>query len=250
MDDPTRIFRAVRYAGRYGFKIEPETFNLINKESQGVLSQLSGERLRHELDLIFEEEHANTILERLQDFDVLNAIDPVLQTAVVNWLSVLTDKPEEGFSEFSIPDILSFRQTLGWILYLVNLSIGEVERVAKRLAFPAVLTRAVIGAATINRDMPAFKDWKPSQWTFYLDQFPLLAVYALYLMKMELGFEDYFTLWRNVKPFTSGYTLQQRGLEPGPRYAEILRRLRTAWLDEEVQTEEEEKLLLDSLLTV
>ena len=250
VDDPTRIFRAIRYAGRYGFKIEPGTLNLINEESQAVLAQLSGERIRHEFDLMFEEEHATAILEHLQDLGVLNAIDPVLQSAVVHWLSVLTDKPEEGFSEFSIPDILSFRQTLGWILYLVNLSTANLEAIAKRLAFPALLTKAVIGAATINRNMPAFKDWKPSQWTFYLDQLPLLAVYALYLIKMELGFQDYFTIWRDVKPFTSGYTLQQRGLEPGPRYAEILRRLRAAWLDGEVQTEEEEKALLDSLLTV
>ena len=67
-------------------------------------------------------------------------------------------------------------------------------------------------------------------------------------MKMELGFEDYFTIWRNVKPFSSGYTLQQRGLEPGPKFKEILTRLRAAWLDGEVQTEEEEKALLDRLV--
>jgi len=248
VDDPTRIFRAVRYAVRYGFEIEPGTLKLINEESQAVLSQLSGERLRHEFDLIFEEENANPILERLQDLGVIDAIDPVLQNAVVNWLSMLTDKPEEGFSDFSTPDILSFRQTLGWILYLVNLSKTEVERIAKRLAFPVLLTKAVIGASSIKRDMPSFKDWKPSQWTFYLDQFPLLSVYATYLMHMELGFQDYFTIWRNVKPFTSGYTLQQRGLEPGPRYAEILRQLRAAWLDGEVQNEDEEVKLLGSLI--
>jgi tRNA nucleotidyltransferase (CCA-adding enzyme) len=249
MDDPTRIFRATRYAVRYGFEIELGTLKLINKEAQDVLSQLSGERVRHEFDLIFEEEYANAVLERLQDLNVIHAIDPVLQNTVVNWLSVLTDKPEEGFSDFSTPDILTFRQTLGWILYLVNLSKTELERIAKRLAFPVLLTKAVIGTSTIKRDMSSFKDWKPSQWTFYLDQFPLLSVYATYLMHMELGFEDYFTIWKNVKPFTSGYTLQQRGLEPGPRYAEILRRLRAAWLDGEVQTEEDEKALLDSLLT-
>jgi tRNA nucleotidyltransferase (CCA-adding enzyme) len=248
VDDPTRMFRGIRYAARYGFELEPETLKLINEESQAVLSQLSGERIRHEFDLIFEEENANTTLERLQDLNVIKAIDPVLQNAVVNWLSMLTDKPEEGFSDFLTPDILSFRQTLGWILYLVNLSKYEVERVAKRLTFPTLLTKSVIGASSIRRDMSSFKNWKPSQWTFYLDQFPLLSVYAIYLMHMELAFEDYFTIWRNVKPFTSGYTLQQRGLAPGPKYKEILTRLRAAWLDGEVTTEEEEVVLLKNLL--
>ncbi len=55
IDDPTRMLRAVRYAGRYDFEIEPETLSLINNEARQVLSRLSGERLRHEFDLMFEE---------------------------------------------------------------------------------------------------------------------------------------------------------------------------------------------------
>ena len=53
VDDPTRIFRAVRYAGRYEFEITSETLSLITDEARRVLSQLSGERIRHEFDLIF-----------------------------------------------------------------------------------------------------------------------------------------------------------------------------------------------------
>ena len=160
----------------------------------------------------------------------------------------LTDQPDEEFGQFSIPDILSFRQTLGWILYLVNLPLSDIEAIAKRLAFPALLTKAIVGASSIDKNMPSFKDWKPSQWTFYLDEIPSLAVYALYLMNMGLGFHDYFVIWRNVKPFTTGYSLKQLGLEPGPKFKEILTHLRAAWLDGEIETEEEEKILLADLL--
>jgi tRNA nucleotidyltransferase (CCA-adding enzyme) len=59
---------------------------------------------------------------------------------------------------------------------------------------------------------------------------------------------QYLTEWRHIKPYTTGYTLQQRGLEPGPRYKEILSRLRAAWLDGEVQNEEEELKLLGDFL--
>jgi len=133
-------------------------------------------------------------------------------------------------------------------LYLANVAVADIEAIAKRLAFPVLLTKAVVGASTISTDMSAFKDWKPSQWTFYLDEVPALAVYALYLMKMDLGFHDYFMIWRSIKPYTTGYSLKQRGLEPGPQFKVILTRLRAAWLDEEVQTEEEEKVLLADLL--
>jgi len=248
VDDPTRIFRAVRYAERYEFEIAPETLSLINVEACDVLAGLSGERIRHEFDLIFAEENSSGMLERLSQLELLNIIHPALQTVNTKWLSVLTNEPEAGFGEFSIPDILSFRQALGWVLYLVNLSAAEIKAIAGRLVFPALLTKAITGAAFLTGNVPSSKDWKPSQWTFYLDEFPVLAVYALYLMNMEVGFQDYLTTWRNVKPFTTGYTLQQRGLEPGPQFKVILSRLRAAWLDGEVQTEEEENAMLDSLL--
>jgi hypothetical protein len=163
-------------------------------------------------------------------------------------LIALLAEPEHELGEFFTPDILSSKQTLGWILYLLNSSGENIDAIAKRLAFPTLLTKAVRGASTLNAELSSFIDWKPSQWTFRLDEIPALAVYAVYLMKREPALRTYLTEWRNLKPYTTGYTLQQRGLEPGPRYAEILRQLRTAWLDGEVTTEEEEMKLLEKLL--
>jgi tRNA nucleotidyltransferase (CCA-adding enzyme) len=58
----------------------------------------------------------------------------------------------------------------------------------------------------------------------------------------------YLTEWWHVKPRTTGHDLKERGIPPGPKYNEILRRLRAAWLDGEIETEEEEIQLLDTLL--
>ena len=79
VDDPTRMLRAVRYAGRYEFEIERATLDLINDEAREVLSRLSGERLRHEFDLIFDETDASAILQRLGELDLLNPIHPALE---------------------------------------------------------------------------------------------------------------------------------------------------------------------------
>jgi tRNA nucleotidyltransferase (CCA-adding enzyme) len=249
VDDPTRIFRAVRYAGRYGFEIAPETLNLINDETRGVLAQLSGERLRHEFDLMFEEEQMGTMLERVKELDLLNAVHTALLNANSQQLMVLVEKPEQEFGEFNVPDMLSFKQTLGWILYLMNLAGDDIDAIAKRLAFPILLTKAVWGAVALKKELETFKDRKPSQWTFYLDEIPALAVYAVFLVKREEALRDYLTQWRNVKPYTTGYTLQQRGLEPGPKFKEILTRLRAAWLDGDVNSEVGEMDFLHVLLT-
>ena len=54
IDDPTRMYRAVRYAERYGFKIAEDTVILI-PEARPFVEKLSAQRIWHELDLILEE---------------------------------------------------------------------------------------------------------------------------------------------------------------------------------------------------
>jgi len=259
MDDPTRILRAVRYAVRFGFEMDADTLKLINAEARGILSQLSGERLRHEFDLMFEEEKIYALLERLKGLDLLNVIHASLITADPSTLltaagqrrrplNVLVDKPEQEFGEFMTPDMFSFRQTLGWVLYLLNLSGDEIASIAKRLTFPTLLTKTARGASSLDKNLSTFMDWKPSQWTFYLDEIPALAVYAVYLVSEDQTLLDYLVKWRTIKPNTTGTDLKNLGLEPGPRYAVILRQLRAAWLDGDVKTEEEEQTLLKKIV--
>jgi tRNA nucleotidyltransferase (CCA-adding enzyme) len=64
----------------------------------------------------------------------------------------------------------------------------------------------------------------------------------------EQALREYLVTWRHIKPTINGNDLKGRGLEPGPRFAGILRRLRAAWLDGEVHSSHEEHTLLDRLL--
>ena len=59
---------------------------------------------------------------------------------------------------------------------------------------------------------------------------------------------EYLEKWKNIKPFTTGDDLNHLGLKPGPKYKEILSRLRAAWLDGEISTIEEETILRDQLI--
>jgi tRNA nucleotidyltransferase (CCA-adding enzyme) len=248
IDDPTRMFRAVRYAERYGFKIEPETMKYFNEDAKAVMRDLSGERLRHEVDLIFDEARRVSMLKRVNELGLLTVVHPAFSSFEPKRLTALKMEPAKGFGEFTVPDILSFTQTLGWILLLIDHSEKDVEEIAERLAFPVQLTKATRGAASLRGDLPSFKDWKPSQWTFHLDKYPALSVYALWLVTSEEHLHEYLETWQKIKPFTSGDDLKDIGLEPGPKYKEILSRLRAAWLDEEVNTEKEEINLRNRLI--
>ena len=240
IDDPTRMFRAVRYAERYGFEIVSDTKKLIDDEAKSVLADLSGERLRHEIDLMFDEANRVSMFEKLKDLGLLAAIDPTLSKTDHKRLSAMKDKLEIDMSEIAIPDILSFTQTLGWILLLMDSSEKNIEEIAERLAFPVLLTNSARSSSSLQSELSSFKNWKPSQWTFYLDEHPSLAIYAVWFVTSEQPLHDYLEKWQNVKPFTSGNDLKRLGLKPGPRYKEILSRLRAAWLDGEVKSEEDE----------
>src|SRR5215510_618575 len=75
--DPTRIYRAVRYEGRYGFQIADDTLALI-PDARPIIAELSAERIRHELDLILAEPNVAFILARLAELDLLKPIHPAL----------------------------------------------------------------------------------------------------------------------------------------------------------------------------
>jgi tRNA nucleotidyltransferase (CCA-adding enzyme) len=246
VDDPTRMLRAIRYSVRYGFEIEPETLSLINEESRAVLASLSGERLRHEIDLMFEESDPSTMLQRLGKWNLLAPIHPALQGAnfQLPFLEILSAE----FGGFTIPNILTFKRTLGWILWLMQLSEYDVDAISKRLDFPTLLARAARAASELLGNLPSLVGKSPSQWTFHLEAMPAISVYAVYLVRKEPALREYLINWRKVKSTITGDHLKARGLEPGPRYAEILRQLRAAWLDRTVKNEREEKTLLDKLI--
>jgi tRNA nucleotidyltransferase (CCA-adding enzyme) len=245
IDDPTRMLRAVRYAGRYGFEIESKTLEMINDEARAVLARLSGERIRHEFDLMFDEKNPASMLHRLGELDLLRPVHPSLAHA--NFQLPVLEILSAEFGEFTVPDILSVKRTLGWILWLMPLSAYDIEVISRRLDFPALLTKSAQAASSLLAELPTMVAWRPSQWTFHLEKLPPISIYAVYLMRREPALHEYLVHWRNVKPTITGHDLKARGLEPGPRYAEILHQLRAAWLDGEVKNKNEELKLLEKL---
>ncbi|TET61507.1 MAG: CCA tRNA nucleotidyltransferase [Candidatus Stahlbacteria bacterium] len=67
-DDPTRIFRALRYKNRFGFKIEKKT-KIIMKEAidKKMIKQLTGQRILNEIRLIFTEKKYQETIKDLSD---------------------------------------------------------------------------------------------------------------------------------------------------------------------------------------
>ena len=76
-DDPTRIFRAARFAGRFGWRLEGGTLELaLSAVKAGIPGLLSRERLRNELVKILSEKDPLPALELLKGIGALGFIHP------------------------------------------------------------------------------------------------------------------------------------------------------------------------------
>lgn len=81
IDDPTRIFRAIRFAARFNWKIEKTTLARLKKAvKENYLLLLSRARLNHELIKILEEKKPLAALKMLKKFDILKYYSNNLKT--------------------------------------------------------------------------------------------------------------------------------------------------------------------------
>lgn len=255
IDDPTRMYRAVRYAGRYGFRIAESTLGLI-PEAQPFVEKLSAQRIRHELDLILQEWNADSMLARLADLELLQPIHLALtydQSIHERLENLHTYRGLQHLSPWNITKGERMRDSdLGWLLWLMSLSEDEITSLNFRLHFTADLLASLYAVSMMFGDQAAYIGLKPSECVERLESFPVNAVEAMgYVAKdprIKEIFDEYISRWRYIKPHTTGNELKMLGIEPGPRYAVILRQLRNAWLDGEVESEDEEAKLLKRLL--
>ncbi len=246
VDDPTRLFRVIRYEQRYGFQVTPETLALI-PDARLLINRLSAERVRHELDLILEEENAASMLKRLAELGILAAVHPALE-----WNTATQTRFVNGLAAAQTLENPPSRRTLGWSLRLMDVPLPGLESIEKRLHFESSLREPLLAASALFAKVNSLVGKKPSRCVAVLDEISLKAVQAVSLAlpagPAQQELHDYLETWRNVRPKTTGHDLKKRGLPPGPAYKSILRHLRQAWLDGEVKTVIEEMALLDNLI--
>lgn len=249
-DDPTRLYRAVRYETRYGFHIHAETLGLI-PGALHLVEALSPERIRHELDLILLEPHAVQTLARLNELGLLKAILDVLP-----WDSDLASRLDSALGQPPGPEwglnlpaaATPLKLVVGYSLWFCSLTHAQIALLQQRLAFPLSVLRSLQAASTLTAELPGLSLRKPSEWAQKLTGSPIPALYAVYCQSAEEALKRYVTHWQHIHPKTTGDTLKTLGLPPGPRYQQILWQLRAARLDGLVTSDEEETLLLKQML--
>ena len=255
VDDPTRLLRAVRFEQRFHFQIEKRTLQLMTEACE-LLHQLSGERIHHELDLIFNEDEPVPIMMRLDELGLLQSIHPKL-----NWNSSLNNSINEAFlfneiQGWNIPQTIgnsSTRVILAFLVWLAAYDLNTLNEIGSRLRLSNQLMDDLVRLSSILLNLPALTTQRPSQVTHSLELLPIYAVYALYCLSDDQGLKskliDYALKLRFIAPHLDGNTLRDLGIPPGPVYADILLQTRDAWLDGIIHSETEEMEFLKTLVT-
>ncbi len=128
-DDPTRAFRAVRYANRLGFRIEPQTRRWIREALRGgAFEAVSGDRLRRELRLLFSEANRAAAVRLLAGLGLERALDPAL-SATPSALRALTRA--ERLAERHPGKTSWLLSLLAWT---AGLDAAGLRRLSRRLA--------------------------------------------------------------------------------------------------------------------
>jgi tRNA nucleotidyltransferase (CCA-adding enzyme) len=246
VDDPTRMYRAVRYEQRYEFEIEHATEQLLPAAST-LVGKLSPHRIRHELDIMLDEGRAAAMLSRLAALDLLGPIHPAL---TFDHDASRRLSGYEWHPTFVVPAWPA--RDVRWLLWLMPLSASTLDSLTQRLHFSATIFKALRAASTLLGRVESSAGLAPSLWVQLLDDVPLLSVFAVYLaLPPGLGksaLEKYIAEWRHVRSRTTGHDLKRLGVSPGPEYQSILGSLRRAWLDGLVHSEAEEVEYLQEVL--
>ena len=152
-DDPTRIFRACRYAGRYGFRIANTDARLI-QEARFVLAQLSGERIRNELDRILLEENAPRILQRLAELNVYDTIFTGWKIPPDVATDFQTAQRAIAWASKHLTDGEFQSERVRWMAFFgSHTPIYQIEALSFRLVLPHQLRRLVSRTQAAQRNV-------------------------------------------------------------------------------------------------
>ena len=244
IDDATRMLRALRYEQRLGFRLDPGTEELLRRDV-AMLDTISGDRIRHEMELIFQEEEPDKVIARADDLGVLPGIYASLKGK--GWLE---EKLRQARSARSpVPMAVWFS------LMAYQLTTAQASEFGGRLKLPKIVSRALDDTVRLRDNLSALTDQelRPSGVCQCLEGYNIYSIMTCAIAEEKPLICDRLHLYmdklRHVKPLLRGKALQEMGLVPGERLGEILQDLRWAKMDERVRTKRDEEELVLSWLS-
>jgi tRNA nucleotidyltransferase (CCA-adding enzyme) len=254
IEDPTRIYRGVRFVVRLGFAFEPQTEGYIRHAiASGIYAQVREAspghgrvvapalqtRLKSELKYILQASYWRSAIQLLADLDALTCIHSGLRLDANLWRQLRL--MEYWLQRFDPQEAVPHWQMLLEVL-LAAIDPAARQMVAANLQLPAEsidrLANLAQVEAIISQGLPTCL--RPSQVVQLLQPYdgPMLWLVGVRLVQRRQPIRQYLSHWSQVKPLLDGNDLQQLGYKPGKQFKPILAAVLAATLDGEIQGRE------------
>lgn len=239
VDDPTRVLRSARFEARYGFRMDAGTEQQARHAvDAGLLSDVSGARVREEIVDILTEADPVRALSRLAELGALDALAPAgssgraLPDAIADALA--------AFERFG-PRMVHRpprRLTTALAAWAAAGSVDGATRWVRHFRIARQHSEAALALAT--RAEPVLEmvcghdELRDSRLYHLLAALPPETVVNLWARANGLGrarIERFETVVVAVTPAVTGRDLMEMGIEPSEVYSDILARARDARLD-------------------
>lgn len=257
VEDPSRIFRAIRFEKRMEFLISPHTKRLIiNAVNMDLFGKTDDSRFLNELKIILSEENPLPAIERLSEFKLFKFLWPDLRPNLKidrRFMHILT-QAQIAISWFRL--LYLEDECQNWMVYLLAIMsrsrVSELKSFCLRFAENPKVTDYLIlqkecadkAAHQLARD----NGLTNSRIVCLLEELSLEGL--LYIMAiarknhMKKSISLYVTTLRQIQSELTGQDLVNLGYKPGPLFKKILTSLRSARLDGLVCDRDEELVLL------
>lgn len=282
-EDKLRVLRAVRFAARFGYRIEPATFHAI-REMASQVHQVSRERIRDEILKMLTEGRARRAFELLEQTGLLEQVLPEIKRMEgvqqppqfhpegdvwIHTLMLLEGLPAGCSRTLALGTLLhdvgkppTFRVAPDRIRFDGHAEVGTrmAEEICRRLRLSNDETEQVCALVANHMRFGEVKRMKQSTLKRFL-RMPRFAEH-LELHRLDcLASHRDLGLYEFAKeslhemppeqirpqPLITGDDLIQAGYKPGPQFKEMLTAVEDAQLDGSISTKEEALSLVESL---
>ena len=253
VEDPTRLFRAIRLEKRMDFTIAKHTERLMrNAVKMELFGKAEDSRFFTEIKIILSEENPLPAIERLAEFHLFQFLWPDLKPHLKidrRFRHRLT-QAHRAVSWFKL---LYLNESLdNWKVYLLTIMAlsgnRELRAFCKRFSIPKKISDDLL-LQKEHTDKTASlllrrRAMRNSEIYWLFDE--LSNESLLYLMAIarknhvKRYISNYVTTLRTIKPKTTGKKLEELGYTPGPLFKEILNDLLSAKLDNLFHDEKDE----------
>lgn len=251
VDDPTRIFRAVRFEQRFNFEIEPHTEDLIKKAvGLRMIDRTQKQRIRAEIIAILSEGEPFKGVKRLSELNELRFIHQNLK--LKKSIIRLFDLIGEVLSWYGRTRFKRKRELDRWLIYFMallnGLNLNDVQKICSEFVFAkGDAIRIITFKRKSNRLLTLLSKkgkMRPSQVYKWLGSLPyevlLLLIAKSKSQTARRRITAFLTRFLNIKLNVRGDDLKKVGIKPGPHFKRIMAQTLYAKIDGRIKTKEEE----------